>query len=268
MGAILKQIVQDIKTRQNWELYIAFLIALMMGTLSVMSVPVGWGLAAVLAVLAAVAVALIVDRWRLAGVDPCGVRVIEAWDQDEVIEIMSTVENHMTIVDSWFGESRDLAKALHLRQKKGRGGRVTIDLHLLNPDRQFGQQRRAEYGGQTDGSGEKWRQRYQQQLENSLDEMNSFVIRVYDDVTVNAYTYETMPELRMVSIDDRRFLFSWFPPTSASKHHVCLYLSVASLNERTRYLATGLSDYLTAIRTGKKKIGSTPWKQPEGEDST
>src|SRR5262245_2993045 len=171
------------------------------------------------------------ENSRLRELSSTGVKIYKHWQAKEVQAIIASAKESITIVDSWYAEAPSLGGLIE--NQIGRESRkLKVTVYMLAPELPFGAQRRAEFDGQFDGQSSDWGEKYRSKLTDATESLERH-IKDIKGAELNIFHYRIMPALRLFVIDDKEYIFSWFPMNSPSADIACVHLSLHSASENT-----------------------------------
>jgi len=239
---VFKNIWRDIRRGESIDLYAAVAVAIPVAILNLLGITRPSITSAItLTILALLASAALVGRHKneqileklseLSSKTSIGARIYKHWLAKDVQDVIGYAKRSITIIDSWFGEAAFLA-AYIAREERSLGVKLKVNVYMLDPDLPFGAQRRAEFDGNCDGTSQEWREKYRSRFIDSVETLRRHLSNI-DNLELCIYKYRTMPEIRMYVVDDREFIFSWFPVNGPSAENVCFHLSSTTASEGT-----------------------------------
>lgn len=149
------------------------------------------------------------------------IRIYNHWRVKEVCDLIASAKESIVIIDSWFGESPALAGCI--KNSAQPLPLLKIDVYMLDPEKPFGAQRHAEWAGQvraTERSPDDFRAKFNDSIQTFRAHFSGM-----PTVSYSFYKYPTLPEIRMYIIDNKHFIFSWFPVYSPSAENICFHVT-------------------------------------------
>jgi hypothetical protein len=205
----------------------------------------------ILVVLVAIAITLLFDNSnreklirevRLATEGTGDVKIFSCWNEQAVNNLIASAKRSVIFIDSWFNEGVPFSY-LTGRAKQAHGAKLTVSIYLVKKNGPFGSQRLREIGEDrlhevmpyNNGDLAKC---YDQLFDNGIAEL---LLNANDDaVDLHLYEHDLMPGIRLVVIDNDKYLFSWFPLGTVSIQNICFCLSTDSVAERDQIAISGL----------------------------
>lgn len=172
---------------------------------------------------------------------PSSLRIYLSFFADGVSDLFKSVSKSIVIIDSWFGDSTFLASCI--QDSKARGDEVKVDVYMLDPDKPFGGQRFAEWKSMQYAN-EETERGYLVKFQETIVTLNAHTAMI-PGVNVTYYKYPTMPAIRMFIVDDKEFLFTWFPVNEGSIHNVYIHVTDS---EDTKHLTSRLTKQFKDIK--------------------
>jgi hypothetical protein len=174
------------------------------------------------------------------------VSIFSSWNDSGVKALISSATESLVIVDTWYDEATELARLI-ADAKAHAPGDLKVDVYMLSEASPFGEQRKREIAGgrPIDSSGAA----YAQSFGEGVAALRGNVGAV-PGVRLALYRYTTMPGLRLTVVDERKYVFSWFPFGTYSVNNVCLMISTDAVSR------VGL-EAITCLRRQLKGIKST-----------
>jgi hypothetical protein len=194
------------------------------------------------------------------------IRVFQKWNEKEVIGFISAAKKSIVIVDSYFDEAPHLRTWVRDALRAGATS-ISVKMYLLWPKKPFGAQRLKEqrtHKEKTAPSGVRPHlEQYKQSLETdiSLDDLKNYEAGFDGDVRairaslsdlsqihLEIYTYPTMPETRLIIIDETNFLFGWFPLSAGNPDYLCFFVHQNPFSEADKEVIACLTEQLKNIQ--------------------
>lgn len=234
---VLRRFWEDIRRGKNIGLYTMVIVAIILTVLDLVGLaPRSWVARINLAMLGLLATAMLGNRDKVEqvlqklaqmprGLLP-GATIYEHWMVKEVYDVIRSAKESVVIVESWVGEAPTLSGCIKHASRHS-SGRLKVDIYMLDPDKSFGAQRRAEVDGYSNGADMEWQKRFQEKFEDAAATIQRHLSGV-QNIDLTIYKYATMPEIKMYVVDDEEFIFSWFPVDGPSSDNVCFHLSASS----------------------------------------
>ena len=233
----LKRIWKDIRKGENIDLHITVAVAITLTVLNLVGLaPQALVGPITLTVLSLLAITSLGNRYRLEhtleklklmplGPSP-SLRTYSHWNVKEVYDVIRSAKESVVIVQTWVGEAATLSS--HIREASHQTSKgLKVDIYMLDPDRPFGGQRIAEANGYQDGTEMVWREKFREKFKDVPETLKRHLSGA-QNVNLTIYKYATMPALRMYIMDDREFIFSWFPVNGPASQSVCFHLAANS----------------------------------------
>ena len=151
------------------------------------------------------------------------VRVFDSWQNPEVLEVIKSAHHSIVFVDSWFDEWSSFPPLIRYAAASNK---LDVTLYQLDSSKQFGAQRLVESRGEAEVRDNHLTE-FQELMTHGFAELKRSCKDI-PNATVNARTYCLLPSIRLIVVDDAKFLFSWFPLGATSQNNSCVLLSVGS----------------------------------------
>ena len=254
---LLRQVWQDISRGKNIDLYLTVAAAIIISVLGLVNSPLkssAQDLTAsiTLAILGLLAIGTLSNRHRLERVlserSPLpGVTGYEDWTHSKVYEAIRSAKSSVVIVESWFGGVQELASHISKAAEKA-ATVVRVEVYMLSPTKLFGAQRLAEVDEAYERNSAQLQSQFRDAVEHSRTQLKRWLLDK-PQIDLKIYTYDTLPEIRMYVIDDKEFLFSWFPLGRPSTQVACLHISESGASGVSVKIAEDLRDQLRRLRS-------------------
>jgi hypothetical protein len=181
------------------------------------------------------------DPIREAGY-PSKITAFRTWERAQ--DLVSKAQRTVVIIDGFFSEHCELdlcvAKAIEARQKmsektaqESNGKKLEITVYMTSPDTAYGAQRVREME-RPDEDNAKCIGLLKQDIslgerEDYRKEFKLYVRRLGHiakkrPIELRIYKYVATPSTRMIIVDDRHFVFGWFPLWEQNPGYICMYL--------------------------------------------
>lgn len=230
----------------------------------------------IVSIVVGLAVSMRIDRGRrdklarpleLLAHNVSSTSVFKSWAETDVLDLISSAKASIEILDSYYNEAPALAPLLNKALDNG-AGCVKLGIYMLSPDSRFGGQRLREHREDT---GNKSDQAYEEEYGKLFE---ACVTAAVDNlmwnkgVKLTIHKYSTMPELRLIVIDDTDFIFGWFPAKALNPHHPCFHLRAKSPFPMDQVAVEALRHHFMCIRKdkGTKSVPLDP-RQRSGSTS-
>jgi hypothetical protein len=208
----------------------------------------------VLSVLCLMTFVILVDQWRRVqqltklgelAKNASAVRLFQTWDEADAL--LASAKETITILDTYYGESTHLAPLVKRALDAG-ARRLELNVYMLDPDRDYGAERLWEMSeANRSKSTEELRDEYRQSFQVSVSEIQRQLSAI-PNVTVNVYTYPTMPEERQIIIDDSAFVVGWFPMSASNPAYSCIFVPAESFAPQDRAAVRRFREHLRAVQ--------------------
>lgn len=175
------------------------------------------------------------------------IRVYPDWGAHRISDTLSSVSETIAIVDSWYGESQYLAGCI--KASKSRKDRLEIKVYMLDPDGPYGAQRYSEWAGVVNATEEMqvtYREKFRGKFNDTITTLRRHTLGIAG-IELSFFRYATMPKLRLFIVDDKEFLFGWFPLLEPSYNNVCFHVS--STDSPLEPVVSSLRDYYNAVHS-------------------
>jgi hypothetical protein len=164
------------------------------------------------------------SRLDTLGQEMSSVTIFSSWNDAGVRALISSATTSIVIVDTWYDEATELANLI-TKAMPHVNGQLRVDVYMLSESLPFGGQRKKEIAD-TGSSGAA----YAQSFGEAVAALNGNVGKL-PNVKLSLYKYDTMPGVRLIVIDDQKFVFSWFPLGAYSVNNVCVFVSTDSVSK-------------------------------------
>lgn len=266
MRKILRLVWAEIRKGENIDQYLIILLAFLLAILNLFGITnVTWITSITLAVLGMLAIGTLVNRHiteqviarvsELTANRESHVRAFSNWRVDEIREHLLSAKSSIVIIESWVAEAATLAGYIRDASQRTRNT-LKVEIFMLDPEKPFGAQRRAEVEGIVSGNDTIWKQKYLNKFDESIDVMQRHLADA-KNIDLKIYKYPTLPEMRLYVIDDADFVFGWFPFKSPSTENVCFYVSKYSKIKESLIAIESLQKQLNEIRSVSQKISNS-----------
>lgn len=173
---------------------------------------------------------------------PSKITVFRTWEQAQ--DLVSKAQRTVVIIDGFFSEHCELdlcvAKAIEARKKMTEnaaqgpnGKKLEIRVYMTSPDTAYGAQRVREME-RPDENNAKCIGLLKQDIslgerEDYGKEFKLYVKRLGHiakkrPIKLRIYKYIATPSTRMIIVDDRHFVFGWFPLWEQNPGYICMHL--------------------------------------------
>jgi len=152
--------------------------------------------------------------------------ICNSWTENQVYRQIENAKNKIVLVQSWFPDASTLAdkivKASNHRKKSKK--KLEVEIFLSSPDSIFGAQRWLEVHKKIgDISILDAQKKHLEEYNSSISNFKSRLLNL-KNIKLNLYSYNTLPSLKVYSIDDKYFYFGWLGLDSNSTQNVCFFI--------------------------------------------
>jgi hypothetical protein len=200
----------------------------------------------------------LIQEVRLATEGTGGIKIYSSWNEQAVQNLITSATTSIVIIDTWFDEAVPLAYLID--QAKKHAGQLSVDIYMADKAEPYGSQRLREIG---EDRIKRIHREYNESLPKSYERLydiavTSLQIYVNDkDVDLTIHAHRLMPGIRLIIIDDLKFIFSWFPLGSVSVKNVCFCVEADSVSDRDQKAVEHLRSQRNAIKAHSSVIFSS-----------
>jgi hypothetical protein len=267
----LRPIFRDIAENFEWYLpvlYGAYLyFRLELGSITSNQLP-----EIIVSIVVGLAVSMRIDRSRrdklarqveLLAHNASSTRVFKSWAEIDVLNLISSAKASIEILDSYYNEAPALVPLLNKALENG-ADRINLVIYMLSPDSRFGGQRLREHRDETCDKSEKAYEKEYGKLFEACVTSAVDNLMWNKRVKLTIQKYSTMPELRLIVIDDTDFIFGWFPAKALNPHHPCFHLRAKSPFPVDQVTVEALRHHFKSIREdkGTESVPLDPRQKP------
>jgi transcriptional regulator with XRE-family HTH domain len=183
-------------------------------------------------------------------------QILERWGAE--YDMIAQAETSVLILDSYFSEYGRLGSALRARSRK-HPKPLDIEIYMASPDYDFGAQRFREMTAVRalapakkpqrllrDQLTDKEREDYEHHF-HFLEQSIAAAVRPFAP-EFKIYEYSCMPGLRVVVIDEMKYVFGWYPLGAQNPAHTCFHLKFENLGGADASLLYDLQDQINNVK--------------------
>jgi hypothetical protein len=203
---------------------------------------------------------------------PSKVMALGTWERAQ--DLVSEAQRTVVIIDGFFSEHLQLdlsvAKAIEARQKMSEktaqepsAKKLEIRVYMTSPDTAYGAQRVRDME-RPDEDNAKCIDLLKEDV--SLDEREDYrkEFKLYvkrlghiskkRPIELSIYAYFATPSTRMIIVDDRHFVFGWFPLWEQNPAYICMYLEDRDLRGADLEVVSKLRDQVKNVHAISRLI--------------
>ena len=218
----------------------------------------------ILGVISLLAVVILIEQMkrddlvaevRLLAGNGSATKPMPTWSEPEVLNRIASARTRIDIVDTYYDEGPILATLV--RKAIDAGARhLCIRVFMLSPDKPFGGQRLADLSASNrKKSTSVLEQEYRRLFENCVASLEH-QLRGFSNVSFEILQYTTMPQLRLIAVDDFAFFFGLYPINGVNPAHVCFYVPASSLADNDQLVVEDCRRQLREI----EKVSTVVYK--------
>lgn len=192
-------------------------------------------------------------------------RICKDWHDDEISSVISHAQRSIDVVDTFYDEDTTLIP-LVARAAERIKGPLTVDIHMLDPSGTFGGRRLLElhYNDRIDEvvvvnkDQELYENKYRALFRDECSKLfSSFrknsTLNKYG-ITPKIWTYNCMPSMRMIVVDDRYFIVGWYPLNERNPGYPCVLVDSYTRSDNIETMAIRLRFQMSMIKKNRFRV--------------
>jgi len=197
---------------------------------------------------------------RIVG-NPIG--VYPNWDTKAVRKSLKSAKKSITLFQSWFPDATTIGDRIKARAGKIPPNRqLEVEIFLLDPTNSIpvGAQRVRELNARpgelrevNESDIEAFKTKHREKFDGCIED---FVGRLQNcpAVELRILAYSHLPNLKLYSVDDHDFFFSWLPISEPSTSNICLHIEADSGNSDVETVVEKLREHQEHLRGTARQV--------------